>query len=322
MSTIMNNLYLLNKKPLKKIISQNKVRPFIKWAGGKKQLLPLITRILPEDFLYGNMAYIEPFVGSGALLFWVLNNIPNIKEVIINDANPELINGYFIVKTHVVELINLLKKWEKEYHKLENYPLEKEIYYKKKRELFNKKTSDKITQAALFIFLNRTCFNGLYRVNKKGEFNVPMGKYRYPKICDEENLINISKTLEKVKILNEDFEDTLNHTKTKSFFYLDPPYKPLSQTSNFTSYFDKFDDNDQIRLKHFCDKVDKMGHLWMLSNSDPKNSDIKNNFFDRLYNKYYIIRVPARRNINSKAEKRGKITELLITNYPHSFYKK
>ncbi len=183
--------------------------------------------------------------------------------------------------------------------------------------MFNQRNSSNIIQAALLIFLNRTCFNGLYRVNKKNQFNVPMGSYKKPMICDRDNLLVVSKLLQKVEILHGDFEKTLDRVPTNSYslFYFDPPYKPLSKTANFNSYANNnFNDDEQIRLKQFCDKLDKLNYSWILSNSDVKTGNDEDNFFDQLYSKYYINRVLARRSINSNASQRGKLNELLITN--------
>ncbi|MBT3423622.1 MAG: Dam family site-specific DNA-(adenine-N6)-methyltransferase, partial [Bacteroidetes bacterium] len=167
----------------------------------------------------------------------------------------------------------------------------------------------------LFIFLNRTCFNGLYRVNRKNEFNVPIGSYKKPMICDEPNLLTVNSLLQKVEILNEDFEQTIFEAEENSFFYFDPPYKPLSQTSSFNSYTkDEFDDNEQIRLAKFCDKLDSLGHNWILSNSDVKGKNSNDDFFDDLFKEYQINRVLAKRIINANPSKRGQLTELLITN--------
>jgi DNA adenine methylase len=251
-------------------------------------------------------------------LFWILQKYPNIKKAVINDINTDLINTYLIIKKNVEDLISILKKWEKEYHSLKDKQVEKKEYYYSKITLFNNKNSDKITQAALFIFLNRTCFNGLYRVNRKNEFNVPIGSYKTPMICDEDNLKAVSNFLQKVTILNGDFEDTLKYADENTLFYFDPPYKPLSETSNFNSYVkEEFDDNEQIRLAKFCEKIDLLGYQWILSNSDVKGKNPDDNFFDNLYGNFNIKRVLARRNINSNPNKRGKLTELLITNYDY-----
>ena len=273
-------------------------KPFVKWAGGKTQLLKEIDNVIPSTIKYRQYIYIEPFVGGGAVLFWMLQQYPNIKQAIINDINSDLINTYKIIKENVNDLIDILKVWEKEYHSLKDTPEKKKEYYYSKREQFNTRTTDKTTHAGLFIFLNRTCFNGLYRVNRKNQFNVPIGSYKTPMLCDEDNLIAVSQTLQKVTILNGDFEDTLKFAKQDTLFYLDPPYKPLSNTSSFNSYAkDEFDDNEQIRLAKFCQKIDLLGYQWILSNSDVKGKNPNNNFFDDLYRDFNIKRVMARRNI-------------------------
>ncbi len=297
---------------------ENPAKPFVKWAGGKGQLLPEIDRIIPERFKFSQFTYIEPFVGGGAVLFWILQKYPNIKKAVINDINKDLINAYLVIRDHVEELISILGKWEQEYHSLESAPEQKKEYYYAKRKLFNTRNADNITQAALFIFLNKTCYNGLYRVNRKGEFNVPIGSYKKPVICDEANLRAVSKLLQNVIILNGDFEQTIQYAdrNTLTLFYCDPPYRPLSKTSSFNSYSsDVFDDEEQKRLARFCERVDRLGYYWILSNSDPKNINENDNFFDRLYENFKIKRVRAKRYINSKADKRGPIYELLITNY-------
>ena len=290
-------------------------KPFLKWAGGKTQLIDQIKERLPSAVTKSNFTFIEPFAGSGAVLFWMLENFPNLKKTVINDVNTDLTNSYLTIKNDVNSLITILEKWEQEYHVLAtNEELKKEYYYKK-RTLFNTRSSTQTTQSALFIFLNRTCFNGLYRVNRKNEFNVPIGSYKTPQICNHENLLAVSKVLQRVKILNGDYAETLSHATKNTFFYFDPPYKPLSETSNFNSYAKgEFNDEEQIRLKEFCDALDKKNHQWILSNSDVKGTDSNNNFFDDLYSSFNILRVNASRRINSKASKRGQLTELLITN--------
>jgi len=293
-------------------------KPFIKWAGGKSQLLNEIDNVIPVEIKETEFTYIEPFVGGGSVLFWILQTYPNIKKAVINDINTDLINTYKTIKENVEDLILILEKWEKEYHSLESYPDKKKTYYYDKRSLFNKRKSEATEQAALFIFLNRTCFNGLYRVNRKNEFNVPMGSYKRPMICDKDNLRAVSKLLQKVTILNSDFVQTLEYAEKPTLFYFDPPYKPLSKTSSFNSYSKEgFDDEDQMRLAKFCEKLDLLGYHWILSNSDVKGKNPNDNFFDDLYSQFNIKRVLARRNINSNPKKRGELTELLITNYNH-----
>lgn len=294
---------------------KNSAKPFIKWAGGKSQLLSEIERLIPIEFKFSNFTYIEPFVGGGALLFWLLQRFPQIDKAIINDINSDLINSYRIIKKNVDELIKVLKELENEYYELADNQIKRKEYYYSKRDLFNKRISDDITQAALFIFLNRTCFNGLYRVNSKNEFNVPIGSYKKPLICDNNNLRAVNKILQRVTILNEDFEQTLKYANGNTLFYLDPPYKPLSETSSFNSYTEfNFNDNEQKRLAKFCEKIDTLGFLWILSNSDVKGKNPDDNFFDELYKNFSIKRVYARRIINANPQKRGELTELLITN--------
>lgn len=291
-------------------------KPFLKWAGGKTQLLTSIESALPKTFLNEKFTYLEPFVGSGAVLFWMLNNFPKLQKAVINDINSDLTNTYKIIASKPNELISLLQNFEKEYHELSTQDEKKKDYYLEKRKLFNIRSTDKVAQAALFIFLNRTCFNGLFRVNRSNEFNVPIGSYKTPMICDADNILAVSEALQKVEILTGDYQSTLLHADRSAFFYFDPPYKPLSNTSSFNSYAkDEFGDSEQIRLQDFCKKLDSLDHYWMLSNSDVKGKDTANNFFDDLYDEFNISRVNAKRSINANPEKRGNLTELLITNY-------
>lgn len=290
-------------------------KPFLKWAGGKSQLINDIARVLPQSIAKENFTYIEPFAGSGAILFWILSNFPHVKKAVVNDINADLINVYKVIASIPGELISILEILQNEFHSFENDDENKKAYYYHKRELYNTRKEEQSAQAALFIFLNRTCFNGLYRVNRNNGYNVPMGSYRKPTICDRENLLAVSKVLQKVEILCGDFEQTLNHANENSVFYFDPPYKPLSDTSSFNSYAkDEFNDNEQIRLRNFCSKLDILNYYWILSNSDVKGKGETDSFFDDLYSNFYIQRVEARRNINSNPEKRGKLMELLITN--------
>lgn len=297
-------------------MSERQAKPFLKWAGGKTQLLNAISSEFPYKNS-DNFIYIEPFVGSGAVLFWILNNYPNVEKAIVNDINSDLINCYKTIKQDVENLIVILENMQNNYHSFVNKPKLKKEYFYAKRKLFNQRISCQTKQSALFIFLNRTCFNGLYRVNKKNEFNVPLGSYKKPMICNKDNLRAVSQALKKVEILHGDFADTLRYLtpNSNSFFYFDPPYKPLNKTSSFNSYAsNNFNDAEQIRLKDFCDKLDNLNCKWILSNSDVKELNSEEYFFDNLYKKYHINRVLARRNINSKASQRGELNELLITN--------
>jgi DNA adenine methylase len=293
-------------------------KPFLKWAGGKTQLINEIEKVIPPQILKNEFTYIEPFVGSGAVLFWLLNKYPNLKKAVINDINADLINTYKIISSKPLELISVLKQFQEEYHAIDLQPEIKKDYYLNKRTLFNTRSTDLITQAALFIFLNRTCFNGLYRVNKSNGFNVPMGSYKKPTICDKENILAVSEVLQKVEMLTGDYQETLKFAEKPALFYFDPPYKPLSNTSSFNTYAkEEFDDAEQIRLRDFCKTLDTIDHKWILSNSDVNGKDANNNFFDDIYKEFNINRVWASRNINANADKRGKLTELLITNYQY-----
>jgi DNA adenine methylase len=290
-------------------------KPFLKWAGGKTQLLGEIKNLLPKDLTSKKFTYVEPFVGSGAVLFWMLKNYPNMKKAVINDINEDLINTYKTIFSTPNELIKILKKYEKEFHSLEKEDEGRKEYYYLKRSKYNTRQSENIEQAALFIFLNRTCFNGLYRVNKGNSFNVPMGSYKKPTICDAENILLVSKALEKVEFLCGDYQKTLDNVGKDAFFYFDPPYKPLNETSSFNSYSkEDFNDGEQIRLRDFCNQLSDLKHRWILSNSDVDGISGENKFFDELYERYNILRVRAKRNINANSEKRGELNELLITN--------
>lgn len=298
-----------------KEVEYKEAKPFLKWAGGKTQLLPEIERSLPQDFFQKqNLVYVEPFVGGGAVLFWILQKYPNISKAVINDINLELITIYKVIRNNPQKLITILKKYQDEYISLDERG--RKEYYLRKRDIFNKDKDNEIENSARFIFLNRTCFNGLYRVNSKGIFNVPHGRYSNPKICDEDNILAVSMLLRKVEILSGDFEHTVKYATENSFFYLDPPYKPLSETSSFTSYSrESFDDESQIRLRDFCDRLHHSGSHFILSNSDVKGVDPNNNFFDDLYAAFDIQRVWATRMVSANAKSRGKLTELLVNNF-------
>ncbi len=290
-------------------------KPFIKWVGGKTQLLDEIERKLPTDFAERkNLTYIEPFVGGGAALFWILQKFPNIENAVICDINKDLMTTYRVIKNQSEKLSAFLQKIQNSYLSLDDE--KRKEFYLEKRNRFNKKECDEIENSAIFIFLNRTCFNGLYRVNRKGEFNVPFGRYANPKICDEATILADSNLLQKVTILNGDFSETLRFADKNSFFYFDPPYKPLSETSSFNAYAkEAFNDSEQIRLSEFCKEIEKRGAKFILSNSDVKGRNPNDNFFDDLYRQFIIQRVWAKRTVNANAEKRGKLTELMIQNF-------
>ncbi|NLY77257.1 MAG: DNA adenine methylase [Tissierellia bacterium] len=291
-----------------------KIYPFVKWAGGKRQLLPIINENLPSELLSGKITkYIEPFVGGGAVLFDLIQKF-EFEQIVINDFNLDLINLYKAIKYDVDTLINKLEIIVEEYLNLDT-DMRAEYYYNI-RKLFNNTPSGSIDKSVYLLFLNKTCFNGLYRVNSKNEFNVPHGKYKNPTILDKDNLISVSNALSNVDILQGDFTNVRDFVDEKTFVYFDPPYRPLNSTSNFTSYSDNdFNDDEQIRLANFFNELNEKNAKLMLSNSDPKNIDENDEFFDKLYSKYNIMRVHAKRVINSKSSGRGIITELLIINY-------
>lgn len=287
------------------------VKPFIKWAGGKSQLLSEIRTKYPQKI----ERYCEPFVGGGAVLLDVLANF-SPKEVIINDINVSLINTYQQVQTNVEALISQLEEMQAEFWTADAEM--RKLIYARNRERFNSLincNNNSPDKAALFIFLNKTCFNGLYRVNRKGLFNVPIGSYKKPPICDTGNLRYISGLLQNVQIMCGEYRECAGFIDENTFVYIDPPYRPLTVTASFTSYNEnEFGDQQQIELGHFMDEITEKGAKVVASNSDPKNVDDNDNFFDDLYAKYNIDRVSAKRMINSKANGRGNINELLIFN--------
>lgn len=308
------------------IAAGRQARPFLKWAGGKGQLLEQFQFRFPQE-LNGKgiiKRYYEPFLGSGAVFFWVMQNC-KIERAYVNEFNPEIYLCYVAIQKDVDKVIEHLKTFEKKYYTQDTAGQEKFYYqvrykYNKTRVNFDFKRSDSgksSSRAAMTIFLNRTCFNGLYRVNSSGDFNVPFGRYKNPKICNCENLQAVSNILKNVMITNDDFSVIQKYIKSYSFVYFDPPYRPLTKTSSFTAYSNnRFDDKEQKRLAHLFKKLDGLnGVKVMLSNSDPKNENKKDNFFDRLYAGFRIERLKAKRMINCNASKRGVINEILVTNY-------
>ena len=289
-------------------------KPFVKWVGGKSQLLNEIRRKYPQNI----EKYCEPFVGGGAVLFDILQTFQP-SEVLINDINKELINTYSQVKNSCEELILQLNELQETYKKLSQE--ERKILFYEKRNRYNEiKINDNeiedLEKAALFIFLNKTCFNGLYRVNSKGFFNVPFNNAKNPLICDEDNLRSCSYLLQNVTLKVGDYKECESFIDEKTFVYIDPPYRPLTQTSAFTSYSEnQFSDKEQIELADFIEKLSTNGATVVASNSDPKNSDENDNFFDELYADFEIERVFASRMVNSKGNGRGVIKELLIANF-------
>jgi len=292
------------------------VKPFVKWAGGKAQILEEIRQRYPSGLGKTITKYAEPFVGGGAVLFDILSKY-QLEEVYISDINRELIETYTQIRDNADELISVLSTLECEYLPLSDS--KRKDYYYAKRERFNALKAKNATGteiAALFIYLNRTCFNGLYRVNSKGGFNVPMGSYKNPTICDSDNLLAVSKKLQGVMIVCGDYKESGTFIDDKTFAYFDPPYRPLSVTSSFTSYAQNgFDDEKQTELAYFIKDLSRKGAYVVASNSDPKNTDENDNFFDTLYSTLSIVRISASRAINSVGAGRGRVSELLISNY-------
>ena len=296
-------------------------KPIIKWVGGKTQLLNTINDNLPQNISHFN-TYMEPFIGGAAVLFYIVPKLPNIKNVFINDLNYKLTNLYTVVKNKHLKLINQLKTIQEEYRKSED----PKMFYYNTRDSFNiydmnMEPDADVLHAAEFIFLNKTCFNGLYRENSKGEFNVPWNKNVNVCICDEENIKAVHNFFIKYNVqistgtYNEFFKDKELYIKN-AFVYMDPPYRPITKSAAFTSYTKSgFNDNNQKELKVWVDVLNSTCAYCMLSNSDPKNYDVNDMFFDDLYSDYNIIRVNAKRSINSKGNGRGSITEILVKNY-------
>lgn len=293
-----------------------KAKPFIKWVGGKSQLIEQLDAQLPANFdNWKNVTYIEPFVGGGAMLFYMLQQYPNIHHAVINDVNPDLTTCYRTVRDNPEELIASIMDIQNAYNALQTEEARKEFFLAV-RDRYNEKNLDAIENTTKFFFLNRTCFNGLYRVNKNGLFNVPFGKYTNPQICDPMTIRKDSELLQRVEILTGDFESTFRYAQGDTLFYFDPPYRPLSDTSSFNDYAkETFNDDAQIRLKEYCDRIHETGFRFMLSNSDCKGKNEEDSFFDVLYGSYHIERVWASRSINSNPNKRGKLTEILVHNY-------
>src|SRR3989338_838271 len=293
-------------------------KPFLKWAGGKGQLISEIEKRLPRNIKISKKieSYFEPFVGGGAVFFWLSCHY-KIRKSHLYDVNPEIVTAFKTVQKKVNHLIDELEGLQREYHKLNER--ERENFYYSRREKYNSfikghEKNNVVRRSALIIFLNKTCFNGLFRVNSQGLFNVPFGRYANPTICDKENLIAVSSALKTTEIDCQDFAYCLKKADGNSLVYFDPPYRPISKTSNFTGYIKNgFSDKDQKRLKEVCDRLREKGTKTIVSNSDPANTNPRDKFFDKLYRPgYRIERVPAVRMINCDAARRGRIKELLV----------
>lgn len=316
-----------NKKP--EVLNQqeqliSRAKPFLKWAGGKRQLLETFDVFYPSELKrYQIENYYEPFIGGGAVFFDIAQKY-SIQSALLCDINEELIITYQVVQKDVLKLIEQLEVLKLNYEKLDNEK-QQHFYYKVRDDFNNKRFkinyysySEKwIERAAQIIFLNRTCFNGLFRFNLKGAFNVPAGRYKNPKILDAENLQKVAELLSIAELKIADFKEVTGNIKPNSFVYLDPPYRPINKTSSFTSYSKNiFGDKEQFELEKVFSALHKRGAKLMLSNSDPKNIDPNDQFFDELYSQYHIHRVSAKRSINSNAAKRKAINEIIVTNYP------
>ena len=295
-----------------------KVKPFIKWAGGKGQILPEIRKVYPSELGKSIRKYAEPFIGGGAVLFDILSKY-DLDEVYISDINKELINTYRIIKDKPEELLSMLETLQNEHISRDDEG--RKDYFYKNRDRYNELKipydgSPCVELAALFIYLNKTCFNGLYRVNSKGLYNTPSGTYKNPLICDKKNITNVSKYLQKVKIVCGDYRESIDFIDENTFVYFDPPYRPLTETASFTAYTEGlFNDDNQRELAQYVKALSDKGAKVAVSNSDPKNSNDQDDFFDELYKEQNVARISANRAINSKGTGRGKINELLITNY-------
>ena len=296
-----------------------KAKPFVKWAGGKGSLLGQMDVLLPHAFLgSGDVTYVEPFVGGGALLFHVLSHYPNIKRAVINDINEDLITCYRLIKSAPQSLIDPLEDLDRNFFSLRNED-DRRRYYYQLRQLYNQRNSDTAQQAALFYFLNHTCFNGLYRVNANSDFNVPYGKTAGKRICNKELILTDHNILNRVdvSIYCGPYQQVTKHIRkfTKAFFYLDPPYLPISVTAYFKQYSNSpFEKQEQVELKTFCDTIAEKGGRFMLSNSDCKNED-GTSYFEELYSGYDCHRVSAKRFINARGDRKAKTSEVVIRNY-------
>ena len=294
------------------------IRPFVKWAGGKGGLISQLKNFYPFELENETInKYIEPFVGGGAVLINILQKY-DVKEAYAFDINLDLINAYNVIKENVEELIKELDIKEKEFIKLEDDERQ-EYFYDVRKEYNSYKIEENelnIKRASEFIFLNRTCFNGLYRVNKDGKFNVPCGKYKNPTICDASNLRKLSYLIRNVNFKYGDYKQSEKYVDNNTFVYFDPPYRPLSTTSGFTSYTkEDFNDDNQRELARYFSLLDEKNAKLMLSNSNPKNTNKEDDFFEKIYKGFNINEISAKRMINANAKGRGEISELLITNY-------
>ena len=282
------------------------VKPFLKWVGGKRKLIPQLEVKFPDYIKNNEFIYVEPFLGGGAMFFYLISKY-SIKKAYLNDLNDKLIDCYQNIRDHGDNLVRQLKKLEKDYYSSKD----KKLFYLERREEYNNSKLS-VNKSALLIFLNKTGFNGMYRENSKGEYNIPFGDMNNPLICNSELILNISNILNNndVEFSSKSFENILINKKN-IFYYLDPPYRPISKTSDFTSYTkNKFDDELQFKLKKYCDKINEKDNFLMQSNSFSED-----NFFQKLYSEMNIKKIYASRSISADGSKRGKAKEIVITNY-------
>ena len=295
-------------------------KPFVKWAGGKGNLIPQLESLLPHDFdSQKDVTYIEPFVGGGAMLFHMLKNHRCITKAVINDINSDLIHCYDLIAHNPQVLIDRLSIIELDFYNNDVHE-RRDLFYAY-REQYNNENNDPDGKAALFIFLNHTCFNGLYRVNADGRFNVPYGRYKKPIICNKDLIMADHDLLSSVELVIRpgDYKLTRQNLSrhNTNFVYFDPPYRPLNGASNFKEYSNHpFEDEQQMELKRFCDTLSRQNCLIMQSNSDSKN-DNGDSFFEGLYEGYHFQRIFAPRYINANPQKRNKLKEIVIMNYNH-----
>lgn len=314
-----------------RILKMTKARPFIKWVGGKNQLLQQFEDYYPNELRKGIIKnYVEPFLGGGAL-FFALSQRYKIQNAYLSDLNKDLVLTYQVIQQRPNDLLDFLEQYQKDYDQTEQekrndlFLAVRKHFNLQRFEINYKKIAvagipdNWISRAAQFIFLNKTCFNGLFRLNSKGEFNVPYGKYKTAMIFDETNILAVSKVLQNAEIQYANYSNCWDKITENTFVYFDPPYRPISSTANFTTYTGfEFKDKEQLQLAQFFQKLDKeKGAKLMLSNSDPKNENPADDFFEQAYSGYNIFKVSAGRAINCDGEKRGKINELLITNYQY-----
>ena len=309
----------MERAELMRVLAEKNIKPFVKWAGGKSWLISELSESLRTD----SEVYMELFVGGGSFFLFLLENIEktNLKRMIINDINTKLISVYEVIRDSVEGLIDGLKEMQDRYNNLSLMEEKEQLFYSI-REDFNASNQDLLTTSRDFIFLNKTCFNGLYRENLSGAFNVPFGKRKSVSLYDRDNLLRISERLNLkhgnkniVEFYSCDFKALESMIAENIFCYIDPPYRPVTR-SGFKAYNKgNFNDKNQIELAEFCQKIEQKKGYFVLSNSDPRNLDASDDFFDELYRGFEIKRVFARRNINSDGSGRGKISEILIKNF-------